>query len=86
MSDNFNNDGKWKDAQYDQLMKVANIDNAGNPDKRWETLQEANKYVSQKAPLTPLYFLSEVYLINPHLKGIVMGPMGFPYYKNAYWK
>ena len=86
MSDNSNNDGKWKDAQYDQLMKTANIDNAGNPDKRWETLQEANKYVSQKAPLTPLYFLSEVYLINPHLKGIVMGPMGFPYYKNAYWK
>ncbi|AXX64908.1 peptide ABC transporter substrate-binding protein [Bombilactobacillus bombi] len=85
-SNNSNNDGKWNDSQYDQLLNAANIENANNPEKRWEYLQAANKYVSQKAPITPLYYLSEVYLINPHLKGVVMGPMGFPYYKNAYWK
>ncbi|BDR59566.1 peptide ABC transporter substrate-binding protein [Xylocopilactobacillus apicola] len=85
-SDNSNNSGKWKDSHYDQLIETANIKYADDPAKRWETMQEANKYVSEKSPLTPLYYLSNVYLINPHLKGVVMGPMGFPYYKNAYWK
>ncbi|UQS82980.1 peptide ABC transporter substrate-binding protein [Bombilactobacillus thymidiniphilus] len=85
-SDNSNNDGKFKDSQYDQLLETANNQYASAPAKRWETMQAANRYVVDKAPLTPLYYLSEVYLISPKLKGVVMGPMGFPYYKNANWQ
>lgn len=80
---NKNNEGKFSDHQYDQLVNTANNQYATQPQQRWNNLQAANKLAVQKAPVVPLYYLSLVYLINPKLKGVVMGPMGFPYYKNA---
>ncbi|UQS81778.1 peptide ABC transporter substrate-binding protein [Bombilactobacillus folatiphilus] len=80
---NKNNEGKFSDPQYDQLLDQANGQYSTQPAQRWNALQEANKLVVQKAPVVPMYYISLVYLINPKLKGVVMGPMGFPYYKNA---
>lgn len=80
---NNNNDGKWSNSRYDQLIKDANDKYALKPQERWNNLQEANKIVVQEAPVAPLNYLSQVYLIDPHVKGMMMGPLGQPYYKDV---
>lgn len=81
---NSNNFGKWSNSEYDKLVKKANTTYALQPKKREIALQKANKIVTKDAAMTPVYFLSEVYLVNSHLKGLMMGPLGQPYFKDAY--
>lgn len=83
---NSNNFGSYTNAQYDKDIHDANVTNAQNVSKRWSNLQDANKIVTKTAAMTPLYFLSENYLISSHLKGLMMGPLGQPYFKDVYWK
>lgn len=86
VTNNSYNFGKYSNAQFDQDIKEANVTNAQSVTKRWANLQAANKSVTQAAAMTPLYFLTENYLVNSHLKGLMMGPLGQPYFKDVYWK
>lgn len=83
---NSNNFGKWSNKAYDTALNSANVTNAQNASKRWADLQKANKIVTKSAAMTPLYFLTENYLVNSHLKGLMMGPLGQPYFKDVSWK
>lgn len=82
-SSNSNNFGKWKNETFDQAIMDANITYGNDPQKRWDALQQAELIVSEEVPLIPLYQITEAYLINPQIKGLEMGPIGSPYYKNV---
>ncbi len=80
-SSNSNNFGKWSNAEYDQRIKEANTTYALDPEKRWTVMMEADKLLSEEVPVTPLYQMSEVYLVNKKVKGVEFGPLGSTYYK-----
>lgn len=82
-SNNSNNFGQWKNEAFDQAIMDANVTYGNRPEERWETLKQAELMVAEEMPLIPLYQITEAYLINPDVKGLKMGPIGSPYYKNV---
>ncbi len=83
---NNGNDGKWSNAKYDQLIEDAHVTYANDVEKRWAAMQEADKIISEEAPLASLYQISEAYLVNPDVKGLQFGPLGSIEYKYASFK
>jgi oligopeptide transport system substrate-binding protein len=74
-SNNQNNTGKWSDKHYDQL--IAQATNLGNkPAERWTKLQEAEKYLLEKAVIVPEYQLGRAYIVKPYVKGLVFQSYG----------
>lgn len=86
MTNNNNNNGKWSNSEYDQLIKDANDKYALDEQKRWDNMEAANKIAVEQAPIAPLFYISQVYLKDPNLKGMMLGPLGQPYYKDASYK
>ncbi len=82
-SSNSNNFGQWNNAQYDQLLKEASEDYALDNQKRWDSMLKAQELLFTEHPVTPLYQISEVHLVNPKVKGLELGPLGSPYYKKV---
>ncbi|GGA44237.1 peptide ABC transporter substrate-binding protein [Kroppenstedtia guangzhouensis] len=68
------NRGKWSNKTYDQLIKKS----TGNPDneERAKDLIQAEKILSDHAPIAPLYFGGEVYLQKQYVKNLVRHPVG----------
>ncbi|MGM0138180.1 oligopeptide ABC transporter, binding protein [Enterococcus sp. DIV0755b] len=65
------NRGQWSNEDYDKVVKESNTTNAGDPMKRWENLQEADKIISSTAGVIGVYQKAEGHMINPKVKGIV---------------
>ncbi|MGX7395094.1 peptide ABC transporter substrate-binding protein [Carnobacterium mobile] len=82
-SSNSNNFGKWSDPEYDKLLKEASEDYALDNQKRWDSMLKAQELLFTEHPVTPLYQISEVHLVNPKVKGLELGPLGSPYYKKV---
>ena len=57
----------WKNADYDALLTRA----AATPDAaaRLELFQDAEKVLLESAPVAPLYFGAQTYLIHPAVRG-----------------
>lgn len=57
----------WKNADYDALLTSA----AATPDAaaRLELFQDAEKVLLESAPVAPLYFGAQTYLIHPAVRG-----------------
>ena len=69
LSDGGNNWTGWKNADYDRLLAEA----ARAPDTphRLERYQEAEALLLREAPIAPLYFNAQSYLIHPAVRGWV---------------
>lgn len=65
----------WKSAPYDQFLDTAA--NTADPAKRYEIFQEAEAFLLNEAPVTPLYFGAHTYLIHPAVKGWEPAPLVF---------
>lgn len=85
-SGNGNNFGQFSNEKMDQLIDAANTTYAADVQKRWEVMQEADKIISEEAPLISLYQISEAYLVNENVKGLEFGPLGSTYFKNGYFE
>ncbi|MNW52322.1 Dipeptide-binding protein DppE precursor [compost metagenome] len=72
------NHALFKDATYDALITKIKTEDATNPQIRWKDLQEAQKYVLDKAAVVPLYQGASNYLVKSKVKGIVTHNLGTP--------
>ncbi|PWC16435.1 peptide ABC transporter substrate-binding protein [Brenneria corticis] len=72
------NHSRFKDAAFDTLIDKIKTTDATDPGQRWASLQQANKFVLDRALTIPLYQGSKNYLINPKLKGVITRSMGTP--------
>jgi oligopeptide transport system substrate-binding protein len=64
----------WSNAQYDKLVKDAQVEQ--DLAKRSQMLQDAEKLLMQEQAVTPLYFRSSPFVVNPKLKDLILPPYG----------
>jgi oligopeptide transport system substrate-binding protein len=71
----------WSDAAYDQLLREA----AGNvtAKARLELFQRAEARLLESAPIAPLFFGAQTYLIDPAVKGWSPAPLVFRRLQNV---
>jgi oligopeptide transport system substrate-binding protein len=86
-SDNSQNDGEWKNADYDKLIQASKTTDAGSTDKRWDDLVQAEKILVQEQGIAPLYQQSTAWMVKSKVKGIIYNSSGANYnFKNTYIK
>jgi oligopeptide transport system substrate-binding protein len=73
-SDNSYNNGKWKNSEYDTLVKNAEGKDALNAGKRWDDMVQAQKVLMNNQGIVPLYQQSTPKLINSKVKGVQFFP------------
>ncbi|KRM23986.1 peptide ABC transporter substrate-binding protein [Latilactobacillus graminis] len=71
-----NNNGHWSNAEYDAQIKASKVDNANDPNARWQNLVKAQDIMNTESGVIPLYQSGVAYLTNPSLKGLDYGPSG----------
>jgi oligopeptide transport system substrate-binding protein len=64
----------WSNAEYDKLVKGAQTEL--DLKKRSDMLQQAEKILMAEQAVTPLYFRSSPFVINPKLKDLILPPYG----------
>lgn len=70
------NDGQFSNAQYDKLIKASSNQDATNPTKRWNDMQQAATLLTKTAGVIPLYQLGESHLTRTSIKGMHICPNG----------
>lgn len=79
------NNGKWSNAEYDKLIKVSKMTDAGNADKRWDDMVKSSKLINEEQPIVPLFQLNTQSLLRTNVKGVVHNTAGVSYnWKEAY--
>ncbi|WP_079480635.1 peptide ABC transporter substrate-binding protein [Halobacillus salinus] len=86
VTDGGNNKTGYANEDYDAMIEKANNELAQKPVERFELFLEAEKKLIQEdAVLAPLYQRAVAQLWKPHVKGVIVNPMGPDYnYKHAY--
>ena len=75
-----NNDGKWGNAEYDKLLDAARREKDPNP-----LYAKAEAILWEEFPVAPVYFYTNVKMINPRLKGYAVdNPEDKVYSKDMY--
>lgn len=69
----------WKNSGYEKLMDTAAA--ASDAKQRYEILQQAEALLLQEAPVSPIYFGAQTYLIHPAVKGWTPAPLVFRRYQ-----
>lgn len=77
-----NNDSKYSSKTYDTLIDDANKET--DQVKRMALLHNAEKVLMNDMPVVPIFFYSDLTLINPDVKGVIVSPMGYLIFENAY--
>ena len=62
-----NNDSGWKSADYDRLILQAQEET--QPSARFALFEQANKILADEMPVIPLYFSTDINLIQPNVRG-----------------
>ncbi|WDC82898.1 peptide ABC transporter substrate-binding protein [Ligilactobacillus ruminis] len=84
-ANNSYNAGKWKNAQYDNLIEASKSTDAGNAGKRWDDLVNAEKILIRDQGVSPLYQQATAWMVKPKVKGVIYNSAGANYnFKNAY--
>lgn len=79
------NNGKWSNKQYDQLMKTADGAEANDATKRWDTMLQANRLLTNQAGIVPIYQQAAPQLVKSNVKGVIYFPTGANWdYSKAY--
>jgi oligopeptide transport system substrate-binding protein len=69
------NDARWKNSEYDELIDFAK--KSGNQEERMKAMHKAEKILMEEMPIIPVYYYTDVYLINPEIEGFFYDPLGF---------
>lgn len=67
VTDGGNNRTGWSHAAYDQLINQAS--RTANQEKRFSLFQEAERLLSEEAPIMPIYFYQSKSLVHPSVQG-----------------
>ncbi|AMV63523.1 peptide ABC transporter substrate-binding protein [Pediococcus damnosus] len=82
-SGNAQNNGGWKNADYDKAINKADTTDATNPEKRFADMVQAEKILMQDQGVAPIYQSTQAQLWNQNVKGLVHNSAGIYYdYKN----
>ncbi|WP_312474292.1 ABC transporter substrate-binding protein [Neobacillus sp.] len=84
LSDGPYNWQSYKNAEFDQLVKKAQVD-FSDIARRFADLQEAERILIEKdTAISPMYQASDAYLVKPYVKGILSHPNSTYSYKWTY--
>ncbi|AYF92299.1 peptide ABC transporter substrate-binding protein [Apilactobacillus bombintestini] len=72
------NNGKWSNAQYDQLVKNAENKDSNNAAKRWDDMVKAEKILMDNQGIAPLYHQVQPQVVKPRVHGVQYFPTGSP--------
>lgn len=73
-------DGTWAET-YDVLIKT--IKSCSDPETRYAMMHMAEDMLMETGCITPIYFQSDVYMINEAVKGFYSNPLGFKFFMNT---
>lgn len=73
-SDSGNNEGKFKNAEYDRLVSEARKE--GDWQKRRELMKQAEAILIGEAALVPIYHYTNPYLMSRDMEGVVRNALG----------
>lgn len=83
-STNSYNNGKWKNAQYDALIKKSENQDANNEAARWNDMVQAEKILMNDQGIVPLYQQALSTLQKSNVKGVEFYPTSPQYgWQNA---
>lgn len=84
-SDNKQNDGKWKNEEYDRLIEASKNQDVNDPAKRWDDMVQAEKILMEDQGVAPIYQRSQPWMVRPTVKGIIYNGAGVNYnFKETY--
>jgi oligopeptide transport system substrate-binding protein len=75
------NYGHWSNPEYDRL--VATAARVASPPPGNTHYRAAEELVAREAPVIPLYFSTQHYLVAPRVKGWRSDPLWTRYYKHV---
>ena len=75
-TDATNNDGKWSNTEYDNLVNKSLNEDANNPMARWQDMKAAQNLSNREVPAIPLYQNGEAWLTKSRVKNLDYGPTG----------
>lgn len=75
-SDNSYNNGKWKNSEYDRLVKASKTTDSANKQKRWNDLVKASKILNEDQGVAPLYQLNQPTMVRTNVKGLIQNSAG----------
>ncbi|HET8937903.1 MAG TPA: peptide ABC transporter substrate-binding protein [Polyangiales bacterium] len=64
---NGNNKSNWSNSQYDELLRLANLQR--DPALRLSQLREAEQIFARELPVIPIYVYTRSELVKPYLRG-----------------
>ena len=76
-----NNDGKYSNAEVDQLLQEAAI--TADRAEHYDKLHQAENLILEDAAVSPLVYSNDYYLQKPELKGAWHSPYGYWYFMYA---
>jgi oligopeptide transport system substrate-binding protein len=69
----------WKNSAYDALLARAAV--TADPKARYALFQDAERQLLQDAPVAPVYFGAQTYLLHPSVRGWEPAPLVFRRYQ-----
>ena len=79
-----NNDAQYSNADYDALIAAAKTE--GDPVKRMSILKEAEAIIAEDFILSPIYFYTQKYMLNPEIDGMYYTPLGYFMFDQTFYK
>ena len=73
-------DGTWAET-YDVL--IATIKSCTDTEKRYEMMHLAEDILMETGCIVPLYFYTDLYMIDDSVKGFYSNPLGYKYFMNT---
>ncbi len=81
VTDGGNNDAQWSNAEYDQL--IADVKASSDATERMEKMHQAENLIFNEWILSPIYFYTDIYMINDNVEGFYASKLGFKYFMYA---
>ncbi|WP_125709112.1 peptide ABC transporter substrate-binding protein [Companilactobacillus zhongbaensis] len=86
MSNNAQNNSKWSNKEFDDLVKRSATTDANDEMKRWDDLLQADKILTEEQGVIPLYQYYQANLTRKNVKNYVVSPNGMYNIVTAYKK
>lgn len=86
MSDNAQNNSKWSNKEFDDLVKKSATTDANDEMKRWDDMLQADKILTEEQGVIPLYQYYQANLTRKNVKNYVVSPNGMYNIVTAYKK
>ena len=75
----------WKNTKFYDLLDQAENQYGNQPNKRWQSLVQAEKVLMNDQSTIPLYQQAQSQLLRSNVKGMIYNPAGVPYdFTHAY--